>query len=200
MVLRYIVVFITMKVSFKTHRRIIILVAVSQLFTTFCSTHLYPGSAFPNIQSQAERNMLEDFMVVGIEKILDTRNTSPDAIINTAQQYMGVPHCMGGTTMKCMDCSGLLVTVFATHDITLPHNSEEQARYGTIIAGMDELRKGDLVFFIRTYKTNSFITHSGIYIGNNYFIHTSSSKGVTIMSLNNSWWAEKFIFGTRVFH
>jgi murein DD-endopeptidase / murein LD-carboxypeptidase len=91
------------------------------------------------------------------------------------------------------------VTVFAAHDIHLPHNSEEQARYGTIIAGMDELRKGDLVFFIRSYKTNRFITHSGIYIGNNNFIHTSSSKGVTITSLNDPWWEEKFIFGTMFF-
>ena len=72
---------------------------------------------------------------------------------------------MGGTTMKCMDCSGLLVTVFARYGIRLPHNSEEQARYGKIIAGTDELKKGDLVFFIRSYRTNHFITHSGIYIG-----------------------------------
>jgi len=189
-----------MKVSFKAQRGIIILVAVCQLFTTFCTTQLYPGPSFPNIESQAEKNMLEDFMVAGTEKILDTHDTSADEIIITAKKYLGVPHCMGGTTKKCMDCSGLLVTVFATHDIYLPHNSEEQARYGTIIAGMDELRKGDLVFFIRSYKTNSLITHSGIYIGNNNFIHTSSSKGVTITSLNNSWWAEKFIFGTRVFN
>jgi cell wall-associated NlpC family hydrolase len=105
---------------------------------------------------------------------------------------------MGGTTMKCMDCSGLLVAVFATHGIYLPHNSEEQARYGKIIAGMDELKKGDLVFFIRSYKTHLFITHSGIYIGYNKFIHTSTKNGVTITSLSDPWWKEKFIFGTRV--
>jgi cell wall-associated NlpC family hydrolase len=143
--------------------------------------------------------MLQDFMAAGIEKMPDTGKTSPDDIIQTARKYLGVPHCMGGTTMKCMDCSGLLVTVFAAHNIHLPHNSEEQARYGIIIAGMDELRKGDLVFFVRSYKTNRLITHSGIYIGSNQFIHTSSSKGVTITSLSNSWWEEKFFFGTRIF-
>jgi len=81
----------------------------------------------------------------------------------------------------------------------LPHNSEEQARYGKIITVKDELKKGDLVFFIRSYKTQRFITHSGIYLGNNEFIHTSSTNGVTITSLDDSWWKEKFIFGTRVF-
>jgi len=105
---------------------------------------------------------------------------------------------MGGTTMKCMDCSGLLLTVFARLGINLPHNSEEQARYGKIISRMDELKKGDLVFFIRTYETHPFITHSGIYAGNNKFIHASARNGVIITSINDPWWNQKFIFGTRV--
>jgi len=105
---------------------------------------------------------------------------------------------MGGTTMKCMDCSGLLLTVFARLGINLPHNSEEQARYGKIISRMDELKKGDLVFFIKTYETHHFITHSGIYAGNNKFIHASSKNGVIITSINDPWWNQKFIFGTRI--
>lgn len=188
-----------MKVFFKAKRRLIIMVALFQIISTFCTTKLYPGPSYPNIESQAEEDMLKDFMVAGTEKMPDTHNTNPDEIIQTAQKYLGVPHCMGGESMKCMDCSGLLVTVFAAHNIHLPHNSEEQARYGTIIAGMDELKKGDLVFFIRSYKTTRFITHSGIYIGNHQFIHTSSSEGVTITSLNDPWWKEKFIFGTRLY-
>ena len=178
---------------------IVLLVAVCQLLNTFCSKQLYPEQSFQNIESHAEKKKLKDFMDAGNRKEINTRNTSADEIIKTAQKYLGVPHCMGGTTMKCMDCSGLLVAVFAKHGIHLPHNSEEQARYGKIITGMDELKKGDLVFFIRSYKTHQFITHSGIYIGNNQFIHTSSKSGVTITSLDDPWWNEKFIFGTRVF-
>jgi len=189
-----------MKIFFKTKGKfIILLVAVSQLLITYCSKQLYPELSFQNIESQAEKKKLKDFMGAGTEKWINTHTTTANEIIETAQNYLGVPHCMGGTTIKCMDCSGLLVTVFAEHGIHLPHNSEEQARYGKIIAGMDELIKGDLVFFIRTYKTHHFITHSGIYVGNNKFIHTSSKNGVTITSLNDPWWNEKFIFGTRVF-
>ena len=189
-----------MKIFFKTKGKfIILLVAVSQLLITYCSKQLYPELSFQNIESQAEKKKLKDFMGAGTEKWINTHTTTANEIIETAQNYLGVPHCMGGTTIKCMDCSGLLVTVFGEHGIHLPHNSEEQARYGKIIAGMDELVKGDLVFFIRTYKTHHFITHSGIYVGNNKFIHTSSKNGVTITSLNDPWWNEKFIFGTRVF-
>lgn len=187
-----------MKVFFKTKKKFIIIIALSQLLNTFCSPQLFPEPSFPNIESHTEKSKLNEFMDAGCENVINTHNTNADDIIKTAQKYLGVPHCMGGTTMKCMDCSGLLLRVFADYGIQLPHNSEEQARYGKIIAGKDELINGDLVFFIGTYKTNNLITHSGIYVGNNEFIHTSSSNGVTVTSLDNLWWKEKFIFGTRV--
>jgi len=189
-----------MKTSFNTGGKIIILLAVvCQLLNTYCSRQLYPGMSFQNIESRAEKEKLKKFLESGIEKKISTSGTSADEIIVTAQKFLGAPHCMGGKSMKCMDCSGLLVATFSRHGITLPHNSEEQARYGKIIGSMDELRKGDLVFFIRSYRTRQFITHSGIYTGNRKFIHTSSSKGVTITSLDDPWWNEKFIFGTRIF-
>jgi murein DD-endopeptidase / murein LD-carboxypeptidase len=188
-----------MEVFFETRGKfIVLLVVVCLLLNTFCSKKLYIEPPVQNIESHAEKKKLKTFLDAGTEKGINTHNTSADEIIKTAQKYLGVPHCMGGTTMKCMDCSGLLVTVFAKHGINLPHNSEEQARYGKIIFGMDKLIKGDLVFFIRSYKTHSFITHSGIYTGDKKFIHTSSKNGVTITSLDDPWWNEKFIFGTRV--
>jgi cell wall-associated NlpC family hydrolase len=135
----------------------------------------------------------------GIEKELDASGTSPEEVIEEAKNYMGTPHCMGGTTKKCIDCSGLLMVVFAEFGVPLPHNSEGQARYGKIIADKGNLKPGDLVFFINTFKTSSIITHSGIYLGEGEFIHTSSSQGVEVNSLENSYWKEKYIFGTRVF-
>jgi murein DD-endopeptidase / murein LD-carboxypeptidase len=178
---------------------IILLFTVSQLLITSCSKRIYLGSSFKNIETRAEKKELKNFMDAGTEKVLDTRNVTPDEIITTARKYLGVPHCMGGTSMKCIDCSGLLVAVFASHGIQLPHNSEEQARYGKIITGTENLKKGDLVFFIRSYETTHFITHSGIYIGNNKFIHTSAKAGVTITSLSDPWWSERYLFATRVF-
>ena len=189
-----------MKVFFETKSKyIILLVAICQLLNTFCTKQLYPEPLYQNIEGNAEMKKLKNFMNAGTEKVINNQNTSANEIIKTAQKYLGVPHCMGGTTMKCLDCSGLLVVVFAKNGIKLPHNSEEQARYGRIIASMNELIKGDLVFFIRSYKTHGLITHSGIYLGDNNFIHTSSKNGVIITSLNDPWWKGKFIFGTRVF-
>lgn len=148
---------------------------------------------------RAENAWFDLFLNEGIEKEIDTKGADAEMIVETAREYFGVPHCMGGTTMKCMDCSGLLVRVFARHGIRLPHNSEDQARFGKIIGSRNDLEKGDLVFFTRSYKTRNFITHSGIYAGDNKFIHTSSGKGVTLTSMDDSWWKEKFVFGTRLF-
>jgi len=178
---------------------IALLIAVIQLAGTSCSRRLAPASSFPNIESRAEKKSLKQFLDDGAEKTLSVGNVTPDAIVKTAEKYLGVPHCMGGTTSKCMDCSGLLVTVFAQNGIQLPHNSEDQARYGRIISNAKQLRRGDLVFFIKSYKTNRFITHSAIFIGNGRFIHASTSKGVTITPIGDPWWSRRFIFGTRVF-
>lgn len=177
---------------------IFLLIMAAQLFSASCAEQHYPVQAGQIVSEPVDQDNLRGFKAGGVEKDLDLGNISADELINSARKYLGVPHCMGGASFSCMDCSGLLVRVFADHGIRMPHNSEEQARYGQIISEKANLKKGDLVFFIRSYQTDKIITHSGIYLGNNEFIHASSSQGVTITSLDNSWWKEKFIFGTRV--
>lgn len=177
----------------------ILLLTACLLLLPSCSKRAYRGASEIKTESPAEKKRMDEFLAHGAEKTLDTRNTSPDEIIRTARQYLGVPHCMGGKTMKCIDCSGLLAVVFATHGIQLPHNSEEQARYGKIIASGERPQKGDLVFFIRTYSTSRFITHSGICVGENRFIHASTSLGVVVTSLDDPWWSERYLFATRLF-
>ncbi|MDD4107139.1 MAG: C40 family peptidase [Prolixibacteraceae bacterium] len=189
-----------MKVLFINKLKITILIIIAgQLINTSCSKRIYQGISYKNIENSAEKRDLKKFINQGTGKRVNNNSTNADEIINTAHKFLGVPHCTGGTTSRCMDCSGFLVTVFGIHNIYLPHNSEEQARYGKIIAKKEKLNTGDLVFFIKSYKTNRFITHSGIYLGNEQFIHVSSSRGVTITSIYDPWWNQKFIFGTRIF-
>jgi cell wall-associated NlpC family hydrolase len=97
-----------------------------------------------------------------------------------------------------MDCSGLVATVYGAHGINLPHNSDDQSRIGKKINDTTDLRRGDLVFFSGSYKTNRRITHAGIYAGKNQFIHASSRDGVTFNSLSDAYWKRRFEFGTRL--
>ncbi|PWE00350.1 NlpC/P60 family protein [Marinilabilia rubra] len=176
------------------------LIFMVQINGSSCSRKVLPGISYTKLENKTGKGMLNRFLEDGTGKRLPMGTVSEEDLISTAKEYIGVPHRMGGCSSRGMDCSGLLMRVFAIHGITLPHNSEEQARYGDIIESKSQLKKGDLVFFVNTYRTQRFITHSGIYAGNNRFVHTSSSQGVTITSLDNVWWRDKFIFGTRIFN
>jgi cell wall-associated NlpC family hydrolase len=159
-----------------------------------CSRRQLPVSSPPVTDLQ-----LQAFISSGTGKRLNTGGIRPKQVIRTAGKFMGTPHCMGGTTARCMDCSGLIYTSFASCKIVLPRSSQDQARYGRIISDRNALKRGDLVFFTKSYNTSDYITHVGIYLGNNRFIHTSTSSGVLVTPLDNSWWSQRFVFGTRVF-
>ncbi len=163
-----------------------------------CSKKQIPSSSarYTPVATTAE---MQRFMKGGIERNLNTGRKKPKQIIKTAEKYIGTTHCMGGTTKKCLDCSGLTYVSFAKHKIEIPRNSQEQARYGRIIFDRNDLKKGDLIFFTKSYNTSDYITHVGIYVGNNRFIHASTSNGVIITLLDNQWWSQRFVFGTRVF-
>ncbi|WP_043929992.1 C40 family peptidase [Bacillus sp. EB01] len=108
-------------------------------------------------------------------------------IIETAKELIGTPYVWGGTTPKGFDCSGFIYYVFkeSGHDL-LRHSSQgyyDRSYY------VDKPEAGDLVFFENTYKKG--ISHMGIYIGDNQFIH-AGNDGVTITSLDNSYYKKHF--------
>lgn len=119
--------------------------------------------------------------------------TTGQKIVDTAKQYLGVPYVWGGSTPRGFDCSGLVQYVFKAHGISLPRTTKEQWTVGASIS-KSQLQIGDLVFFANTYTTG--VSHVGIYVGNNQFIHASSSKGVIISSLSNTYWAAHY-YGCR---
>lgn len=116
-------------------------------------------------------------------------------IIATAKQYLGVPYLWGGTTPAGFDCSGLVQYVYKAHGIQLNRTCVTQYPQGTYVS-KNELLPGDLVFFSNTYQSG--ISHVGIYIGNGQFLHASSSQGVTISYLSNSYWSSHYHGAKRV--
>ncbi|MBA4053131.1 MAG: NlpC/P60 family protein [Marivirga sp.] len=139
------------------------------------------------------------FKKSGVEKKINTNNYDVEGIIEYAESLLGTPHRMGGYSTSGLDCSGLVKLAHAQFDVELPHSSHEQARYGTIISPDEDLERGDLVFFHSTYPTSKLVTHSGIYLGDNRFIHTSNSRGVSISAvLDSGYWQDHYLFATRL--
>lgn len=148
--------------------------------------------------NEVVKKKLIAFQSQGIEKTVDTSAYNTEQIIAWSKTYLGTPHRMRGTTKKGIDCSGLMMVVHAKYGIKLPHSSHEQARFGKVIPTRDELKEGDLVFFYNSYNSANFITHAGMYIGNNRFIHASASSGVIISSMDDKYWSKRYLFATRL--
>ncbi len=118
-----------------------------------------------------------------------------DSIINTAKKYTGTKYRFGGTTPKGFDCSGFVQYVFKQNGFSIPRTADEQYNLGKKIKKRAELEPGDLVFF-STYEKGA--SHCGIYLGKNKFIHVSSSKGVRIDSLDDSYWKPRWFGGKHI--
>ncbi len=121
-------------------------------------------------------------------------------IINNAKEYNGVRYKYGGTTAKGMDCSGLIYVAFKEEAIAIPRTSLAMSKKGTRIS-LDDVQKGDLLFF-QTNKNKKVVNHVGLVVeslpGLIEFIHSTSSKGVIISDLNQSYWRLAFYEARRV--
>ncbi len=140
---------------------------------------------------------LKSFGKSGIEKNPHVGDISPQQLIDTALTYLGTPHRMGGVSHRGIDCSGLLYMSFKRLGLKVPRSSQGLAHYGKVIVEMDSLRAGDLVFFTRTYRTSKVITHTGIYIGDGYFVHTSARRGVVKAYIKDKYYLKHYVFATR---
>lgn len=111
-----------------------------------------------------------------------------DQLMKVAKSMIGVSYEWGGQTPSGFDCSGFIYYAYNDAGMNIARHSTEG--YYSRSYYVDKPQIGDLVFFENTYKAG--ISHMGIYIGNNEFIHAGSSTGVTIANLNNSYWKPRF--------
>lgn len=112
----------------------------------------------------------------------------------TAQQYLGVPYRFGGADPRGFDCSGFVMYVFQRHGRKLPRTADLQFAAGKVVP-QERLQPGDVVFFT-TYAQGA--SHEGIYLGQDRFVHASSSRGVMTSALSEPYWKSRYLGARRL--
>lgn len=108
--------------------------------------------------------------------------------------YKGIPYKWGGTDRRGFDCSGFVGKVYKDGlNSQLPRTTKEMATMGRKVS-KHRLKPGDLVFFRPSRKYR----HVGIYVGDNKFMHSSTSKGIMKSDLDNVYWKKKYKYAKRI--
>ena len=143
----------------------------------------------------------KEFKKIGFEKEVIFSRDLIESVIDSAKSYEGTPNKIGGISKDSIDAPALVyMSIKKNSDIEFPRIAQDMSRYGEVITEIEDLKRGDLVFFFNTYETDRLITSVGIYLGENKFINSSSKNGVSISEITDPFfWKDKFFFGTRIF-
>ncbi|UXH43184.1 LysM peptidoglycan-binding domain-containing protein [Rossellomorea vietnamensis] len=166
----------------------------------------YIGAAFGVSVSELKslNGLSSDFLRVGqVLKVKGTKGTAQDVkppassssstfsvnkLLSEATSHIGTPYVWGGSSVGGFDCSGFIYYVFKEAGAKDVKRLSSEGYYSRSYY-VNSPQPGDIVFFENTYKKG--ISHLGIYVGNNEFIH-AGDNGVEISSLSNSYWKSKF--------
>lgn len=137
-----------------------------------------------------------------VKRVETQRKNTVINVVSYSKTYLGTPYKYGGMEPSGIDCSGLLHLSFLRYGIELPRTTEELAKTGHQL-NLKQVDVGDLVFF-RTSKNSRKINHVGLVVNKTNktidFIHSSSSQGVMISSINNPYWRKNYVKSRRVIY
>lgn len=135
------------------------------------------------------------YLIVGSILYANT-DTRIDKLISLAKSKAGSGYQYAKAGPNHFDCSGFVYYLFKTNNIKIPRTSLNQSKDGKKIT-REGLKKGDILFFDTSNKKH--VNHSGVYLGDGKFIHSSSGKayGVTISNLDKGFYPDKFRWGIR---
>lgn len=116
-----------------------------------------------------------------------SNNGTVNNIVNLAMSLQGTPYVWGGSSPNGFDCSGFLYYAYSKNGVDVPRTNT--VGFHARSYEVDTPQVGDIVFFANTYTSG--ISHAGIYIGNNKFIHAGGDR-VQVSSLSESYWKKHF--------
>lgn len=118
-----------------------------------------------------------------------------ESFLRQVDDWLGVRYRSGGNTKKGIDCSGFTSAVYTSYcALRIPRTAKEQYQYCQSVE-MDQIRAGDFLFFKTRGRS---ISHVGLYLGSNKFIHASVSSGVIVSDCEESYFKKRFVGVGRI--
>jgi len=125
---------------------------------------------------------------------MDIEDITNFTMFHFVEDWLKTRYRYGGTTKAGIDCSAFTSLLLATvSGIKIPRTARQQYAASKKIS-REEIKEGDLVFF----NTRGGVSHVGVYLANDYFVHASSSDGVTISNLNDAYYSRRYIGSGRI--
>ncbi len=149
-------------------------------------TQFISGSATESLTSlQFKYGIMMD---IAVEQLTNIK------LLETIDEWYGARYRYGGTTKSGVDCSAFAGTLMtAVFGSSLPRTAREQYA-ATQRISKEDLQEGDLVFF----NTTGGVSHVGVYLNNNKFVHASTSSGVMISDLDDAYYSRKYVGAGRI--
>ena len=133
----------------------------------------------------------------GLHGELHVTDNGIDMIVamESLMNWLGTRYLFGGTSQSGIDCSAFTRTMYRECGVQLPRTAAMQWEAGGESVAREDLQFGDLIFF-HTRKA-VYVSHVGIYLGNDMFCHASSRNGVTVSSLESNYYSTHYIGARR---
>ncbi|WP_164510847.1 C40 family peptidase [Nonlabens xiamenensis] len=146
------------------------------------------------------RKIEEEPLTTDDNRLGTTSSTAVDMAVEKALEFQGTRYKYGGTTARGMDCSGLICTAYAAAGKQMPRTSASMYATAEELS-LEEVRKGDFIFFAtgrNKRKVNHVALVTQVTPAEIRFIHSTTSRGVIISSLNEPYWLNAFISAGRI--
>ncbi len=160
-------------------------------------TKLPDGKYVANVEKERDNYRVTEQEKQQYEQEAEKISANPElrAVVN---QWLGTPYRLGGTTHNAIDCSGFTMNVYSqAYKMKIPRTSELQyTTYGGSTVGSQARKEGDLIFFNTLHNGNP-VSHVGIWLDNSKFVHASSSKGVVISNINETYYRTRYVGANR---
>jgi len=125
---------------------------------------------------------------------VEVEHINDNKLYESITKWWRAPYKLGGTSLNGIDCSAFVKELYSEdYSLKLPRIASDQANFSREVS-KENLKEGDLVFF----NTQKGISHVGLYLSNNKFVHASTSMGVIISDLNEPYWNKRFVKAGRI--